>query len=234
MISVVLPAGGQGKRMKSSQNKQYLMLNEEPILSHTWRVFARLTCVFIKEIILVVADGEQQFCEDEVVKPYISEKHPEVKVISGGKERQHSVFEGLKLVSEEVEMVVIHDGARPLVSEDVIYQTIGVASESKSAISAVPVKDTIKMINKNSNTVEKTLSRDQLVYVQTPQVFDKELIIKAYENAFKKRMIGTDDSYLVEMLGHNVDVVQGDYQNIKITTPEDLIVAKEILKERGS
>ncbi|ACB83765.1 2-C-methyl-D-erythritol 4-phosphate cytidylyltransferase [Natranaerobius thermophilus] len=241
-VSVILPAGGQGSRMGQSINKQYLNLRGQPILARTWRVFTRLPCV--KEIFLVVASGEERFCWENVVYPYKDlENTVNIQVLSGGKERQDSVYEGLKRVSEESDYTIIHDGARPLITQQNIENSLIQAKESGASIVAVPVKNTIKSLQyplkvkslSNGDEVPKvkeTLPRNTLIEVQTPQTFKSTLIKDAYQWALRQNITATDDSSLVEKMGHQVSVVQGSFENIKVTTPEDLFMAEEILKKR--
>ncbi len=253
--SVILPAGGKGTRMGESINKQYLLLKDIPILAWTWRVFARLPCV--SEIFLVVASGEEPYCREQVVNPHLEEGMcQDIFVISGGRERRDSVYEGLKRVSDHSDLVIIHDGARPLISDDVIARTMDLADKHGAAIAGVPVKDTIKTvrtinndissasvgsnISKSDNipevdclAVDKTLPRENLIQVQTPQIFQRKLILKAYNRAYKKNISATDDSMLVEDLGEQVAYAQGEYHNIKITTPDDIWAAEEYIRQRG-
>lgn len=240
-ISVILPAGGSGSRMKAGCNKQYLLLENMPILTHTWRAFARH--VVVSEIILVVAPGEESYCWENVVTPYHQNEEVTFKVTAGGKDRQHSVYNGLCALNRYSEIVAIHDGARPLIDYDVINQVFTTAREHKAVVTAVPVKDTIKQVKTSTDHLEKskradkgivhqTLPREQLVQVQTPQVFHRETIWQAYEMAFNRSVFSTDDSGLVELLGEEIVIVQGDYRNIKITTWEDLILARALIQEQ--
>ncbi len=233
-VTAIIPAGGRGSRMGASQNKQYLQLLDKPILAHTWRVFARLP--FVVEIILVVAKDEEQFCFDTVVSPYWNQGLVEPKIIPGGRERQDSVYEGLKNMTEASDLVLIHDGARPLVTEDIVSQVVSSAAKGGAAIVAVPAKDTIKVVAEDQGgqfVVQKTLPRTELIQVQTPQVFERGMILNAYHNAYEQGIQGTDDSMIAEYFGAKVGVVLGDYQNIKITTPEDLALAEGILDKMG-
>lgn len=155
------------------------------------------------------------------------------QIVAGGQERQDSIYRGLQSLPEECDLVVVHDGARPLVTPQILTEAIKEAQLSKASVVAVPVKDTIKQVNREG-FVEKTLNRAELVSVQTPQVFKKEIILKAYEEAFKKGIYGTDDASLVELWGIKVKVVMGSYENIKITTPEDIELALSLIRGRNS
>ena len=154
----------------------------------------------------------------------------DIKIAYGGKERQDSIYNGLKKLDSNSDIVLIHDGARPFVSHAIINETIQVAKNKKAAVVGVPVRDTIKVVE--NGVVKSTPSRQTLWSAQTPQTFDKDLIIRAYENAYSKNFYGTDDSMLVEFLGQEVTMVLGSYENIKITNPEDINVAEQILNLR--
>ena len=226
-VSAIVPAAGQGKRMGNTQNKIYLPLNGEPILTRT---LAQLDAVpEIAELIIPVRADEVQWCIDEIfsggrfTKPY--------KVIVGGKERQDSVLAGLAALSSEADFVLVHDAARPLITGELIAEALQAAELYGSAVLAVPVKDTIKMIN-SDGFVDKTLERSTLRAIQTPQIFRRDIISKAYEYAVETGLAVTDDASLVEAMGEPVFLVSGSYENIKITTPEDLLLAGEILRRR--
>ena len=223
----ILLAAGQGKRMNSNTNKQYLHMMGKPVLAYTLEVFEKHP--LIDEIILVTRAEEKSFCEQEIIKKYNFSKVK--KLIAGGKERQDSVFNALKVVDKEECLVVVHDGARPLVTPEIITDVIENTREGKSSIVAVPVKDTIKKVN-NKKIVEETFKREELWAVQTPQVFTKEIITEAYEKAFRENYKATDDASLVEKMGREVNVVLGSYENIKITTQEDIDLAINILGRR--
>lgn len=213
--------------MGKGYNKQYIILKDKPIVAHTIKVFEESN--LIDEIILVVGKGEVKKAEEDIIKKYNFKKL--TNVIEGGKERYDSVFNGLRATNKECNIVLVHDGARPFVTEDIIKDGIKSVIESKATITAVPVKDTIKIINTN-NEVESTPARHTLWSVQTPQFFEYELLVNAYENCKHSSIKITDDAMLVENLGHTVKVINGSYENIKITTPEDLILGEGILKNR--
>ena len=152
-----------------------------------------------------------------------------VKIAYGGKERQDSVYNGLKLLDEKCDVVLIHDGARPFVSDKIIDKSIEEAKEHKAIVVGVPVKDTIKVIDNDKNIVD-TPNRSVLWAVQTPQTFDYNILIDAYKDAFKNKFYGTDDAMLVERIGYKVKMLEGSYNNIKITTQEDLNIGSQILR----
>ena len=215
--------------MGSKLNKQYLPLLGKPVLAHTLEVFQQHP--LIDDIIVIATKDEVEFCKKEVVEAFDFNKVSQI--VAGGQERQDSIYRGLQSLPEECDLVVVHDGARPLVTPQILTEAIKEAQLSKASVVAVPVKDTIKQVNREG-FVEKTLNRAELVSVQTPQVFKKEIILKAYEEAFKKGIYGTDDASLVELWGIKVKVVMGSYENIKITTPEDIELALSLIRGRNS
>jgi len=153
-------------------------------------------------------------------------------VLEGGKERQNSVANGLAAVGEDTDIVLIHDGVRPFVTEEMIADSIAAAQEYGGAVIGVPAKDTIKVCSADGLAVE-TPDRSTLWQIQTPQTFQRNLIVNAYEKADKDGFLGTDDASVAEFAGHQVKVVMGSYRNIKITTKEDLVIAEAFLKEEG-
>lgn len=225
-IVAIIPAAGQGKRMKSKLNKQYLTLIDKPVLVHTLDTFQNNE--LITEIIVVAREDELEFCRQEVVDKYGFDKVK--KVIAGGSTRQESVYNGLQ-ASKVVDYVVIHDGARPLLTGEVLQKAIRQAREHKAVGVAVPVKDTIKVIDEGK-FVKQTPARDKLWAIQTPQIFTYDLILRAYEQARRQGVQGTDSSMLVEKLGEPVKLVKGSYENLKVTTPEDLVIAEAIIQGR--
>ncbi|MBO8136911.1 MAG: 2-C-methyl-D-erythritol 4-phosphate cytidylyltransferase [Desulfotomaculum sp.] len=228
-VYAVIPAAGVGSRMKSKVKKQYLQLKGLPVLVHTIKVFEK--CPVVKGIVLVVNEKDVLFCTEEIVEKYKFKKV--LSVVPGGECRQHSVYNGLKkLPAEEEDIVAVHDGARPLVTENVLLETISAARKYGAAVTAVPVKDTIKFAEPGGKVIE-TPPRDKLWAVQTPQVFKYGLLLKAYREAFKDNYIGTDDSSLVERMGLPVYLISGSYENIKITTPDDMLLAEAILDRRS-
>ncbi len=221
---VVVPAAGQGKRMQAGKNKQFIELVGKPVIIHTLMVFEQdEDCA---GVILVVNENERVVFEELLVKHSI---HKVSSIVSGGLERQHSVYNGL-LEVDGVEIVLVHDGARPFVKQKLLTKLVGTASESGSAIAAVPVKDTIKKAT-SVNKVVETVERSSLWAVQTPQAFRVSILRQAHEKAMNDDFLGTDEASLVERLDHEVIIVESDYQNIKLTTPEDLIFAEAILQK---
>ncbi|MEF9959834.1 MAG: 2-C-methyl-D-erythritol 4-phosphate cytidylyltransferase [Niameybacter sp.] len=223
-IAAVIVAGGSGSRMGTKIKKQYLKLKGKEILVHTVERFS--TMAQVDEIIVVTGQEDIEYVTELLKETYQIEK---VKcVLAGGKERQDSCYNGIKGVSKDIEYILIHDGARPLISEQTIRSSIEKVKEYKACIVAVPVKDTIKQVDETGKVIH-TPKRETLWSIQTPQVFEKNLIIEAYEKAKQNQVIATDDSMIVEAFGENVYIVQGEYTNIKITTPEDLLLAERLI-----
>jgi 2-C-methyl-D-erythritol 4-phosphate cytidylyltransferase len=225
----IIAAGGRGKRIEEVHPegklpKQFLMLKDKPILAHTVDKFER--CGLVDEIILVVPEGYLEYCSQVIVDKYGFKKVR--KVICGGKERQDSVYLGLKACPNNASIVVIHDGVRPLISLDKISESIKICQKKNAVVLAVPVKETIKRVEHGN--IITTLDRDKIWLTQTPQIFEYKLIWDAYKKAEEDNFVGTDDSALVERLGFNVTILEGDYRNIKITTTEDLQIAEKLLE----
>ncbi|HWI54280.1 MAG TPA: 2-C-methyl-D-erythritol 4-phosphate cytidylyltransferase [Desulfobacteria bacterium] len=227
-FAAVIPAAGQGKRMKRDRNKQFLLLRDIPIIVHTLRVFQEAPLV--AEIIIVCGSGEKEYYLQEIIPVYGITKP--VTVVTGGRERQDSVLRGLEAVSDDIRHVLIHDGARPFVSPELISALADEVRRSGAVVPGIPVKDTIKRTD-SDGFITGTPPRDGLWHVQTPQAFDLQLIKKAHHEALKVSFYGTDDSSLVERLGIAVKLIHGSYENIKITTPDDLILAEVLLERRA-
>jgi 2-C-methyl-D-erythritol 4-phosphate cytidylyltransferase len=220
---VVIPAAGKGKRMNAGKNKLLLELNGTPIIVHTLKVFeSDPRC---KGIFLAIDPGDRETFK-ELLKKYDIKNVK--KLVDGGPERQHSVYNALKEVSHEI--VLVHDGARPFIQLDVIEGLVVKTQQTGAAIAAVPVKDTIKKVLEEE--VEETIDRSSLWMVQTPQAFRVSLLKKAHQQAVEDDFVGTDDASLVERTDVQVSVVESDYDNIKLTTPEDLYFAEAIIKKR--
>lgn len=227
MITVIIAAAGRGSRMKMAENKVFVPLLGKPILLYSLERFARREDV--GEIIVISAPHEVGEMAS-LVLGFAGKTR--VKVVAGGSERQYSVANALKAVTKDSELILVHDGARPLVTDAIIDDVIRSAREHGASIAAVAVKDTIKRVDANGIVVD-TPPRKTLYAVQTPQGFDRDVLQRAYQQADEDGFLGTDDASLVERLGVSVAIAQGDYQNIKITTPEDLIIGEALLKGRG-
>ncbi len=223
-VSCIVAAAGKGKRMGMSVNKQFTLLAGKPVLVHT---LEGLSGYAFSGISVVVAPGEEDYCKKNVLEPY--NLGDTVKLVSGGEERQDSVFNALKSLPFSTDIVVIHDGARPFVTREILKETIEASVEHRASITAVPVKDTIK-IGTPGEFVVDTPPRNSLWSVQTPQAFCYSLIYEAYCKAYESGFKGTDDASLVERIKHPVKIVKGSYKNIKITTPEDLVTGEALLK----
>jgi len=226
-VVAVVPAGGTGKRMGAGTPKQFLMLGGVPIMLHSLRALERAPSV--SEVVLVVPKQEQTRALVEVVEQYGLKKVK--KVVAGGATRQESVHCGLNETGEDVEIVVVHDAVRPFVTAELIEQSIEAARRLGGAIVAVPMKDTPKQVGPDA-LIRQTLDRHELWLAQTPQTFRRALLVEAYGKAETDRVHVTDDAALVERLGHQVGIVPGTWENIKITTSEDLVVAEAILASR--
>lgn len=235
--TAIILAAGAGKRMQSTVAKQYLLLEEKPVIWYALQTFEKSE--IIKDVVLVVGAGEVSYCEEEIVKKYGFAKV--ASVIEGGAERYLSVWEGLKWIDNNLEKaragyIFIHDGARPFVTDTIIADTYEAAKEYGACVAAMPVKDTIKVVDEEGFAVQ-TPNRKTLWMVQTPQVFEKQLITDAYgrliadlESLKTKGVEITDDAMVVEtMTDRPVKLVKASYENMKITTPEDMKIAKSLL-----
>jgi 2-C-methyl-D-erythritol 4-phosphate cytidylyltransferase len=215
--------------MGTAINKQYLLLAGKPILAHTLEMLQRSEC--IDEIYPIVPAEEIDYCRTQIVDKYGIVKVRQI--IAGGAERQDSVLNGLRAITAAADdIIVIHDGVRPLVTQSVLQRSVELAGQFDGTLVAVPVKDTVKVVR--DAFVVATPPRATLWLAQTPQTFRYSLIRAAYELAEAEGFVGTDDASLLERLGRKVHIVIGDYRNIKITTPEDLVVAEAFLKAVSS
>ncbi|BCN29671.1 2-C-methyl-D-erythritol 4-phosphate cytidylyltransferase [Anaeromicropila herbilytica] len=223
-VAIIL-AAGQGKRMNTKMPKQYLLLEQKPILYYTIKNFQENS--LIDEIILVTEEKYIEYCNLELKEKYKFNKI--TSIIPGGKERYESVYNALKMI-DDAGCVLIHDGARPFISTEVINKLLVAVNEYKACVVGVKSKDTIKIVNDNQ-IVDNTPNRSSVYIIQTPQVFEYKIIRKAYDEYMSHMScFVTDDSMVLEMLGtHPIKVIEGEYTNIKITTPEDLIIAEKIL-----
>lgn len=225
-IAAIILAAGQGKRMKSKIQKQYLLLKENPVLYYSIRAFEQSS---VDTIVLVTGKEEMLYCKEEIIKRYNFQKID--YITEGGRERCHSVYKGLQALPKDIEYVLIHDGARPFVTKQMIEDTITAVKEYKACVVGMPVKDTIKITNTDQFSIQ-TPERQYVWAVQTPQAFSFELVWKAYSMLMEKEIPVTDDAMVVEtFLHYPVKLIEGSYKNIKITTPEDLIVAHALFTE---
>ncbi len=223
-VCAVVPAGGSGTRMGGTVPKQFQYLNGKPILYYTLKTLQ--DCGSIAEIILVVPKNEYEAaCTDWLGKPEIVKK-----IVVGGVKRQDSVYNGFCEVSQDTEIVLVHDGVRPFLSKKMISESIGAAREYGAAITAIPVNDTIKRVDP-SGLVSETIDREGLWRVQTPQAFRYSLLQDAFNKAKSESFYGTDEGTLIEYLGEPVKIVEGSEQNIKITRPEDLELSETFVSK---
>ena len=222
--TVLLPAAGSGKRMGAGQNKLFLELRNIPILIHTLRVFNRdPNC---ERIVLAVKKEEKVFIE-QLLKEYGITKVSEI--VEGGLERQHSVYAALKAVPSKG-IVLVHDAARPFIHQEVIQQLVEVANTTGAAVAAVRAKDTMKKVE--NGIIQETVDRESLWIIQTPQAFRYTILEKAERLAEEENFLGTDEAMLVERLGERVHIVESTYDNVKMTTGEDLLYGEVILNQR--
>lgn len=223
---VIIVAGGKGTRIGGNVKKQYLTLNGKEILAHTIEAFEKVGV--IDEIVLVVGQEDLEYVETAIVHQYGYQKV--TQIVAGGKERKDSVWNGICALKEHTDYIMVHDGARPFIKEKEIRACLEAARKEGAALVAVPVKDTIKQVN-TSGMVVGTPERSTLWAVQTPQTFAKSLLVEAHLYGQQEALEATDDAMLVEAIGHGVWVVEGDYTNIKITTPEDLVIGEVFIRK---
>lgn len=225
-ISCVITAGGSGRRTGHQIPKQFILLEGRRVIERTLDVFSSLE--EISEIILVIRE------EDEEIYESICKKYDqEIKLAIGGKTREESTFNGLQKVSKKADFILTHDGARPFVKKELVLSLIEEGKRYPAVILGTPAIDTIKILDEE-HFVEKTPDRSTLYHIQTPQIFEKDLLLKAYEKAFKEKDFTgiTDDSSIVEKFGERIKVLEGDIRNFKITTDFDLLIAKKVLQRR--
>lgn len=225
MNGVIIVAAGTGSRMKKDINKQFIKLNDKEIIAHTIDKFYNNDN--IDDIVVVIKEEEEKYFIDNIINKYGFDN---IKIAYGGNERQDSVYNGIKKLNNNCDVILVHDGARPFVTGDIIKNSIEEAKKHNAVVVGVKVKDTIKMVSEDGNIID-TPNRNFLWSVQTPQVFKYDIITKAYEDAYNENYYGTDDAMLVERIGYKVKMVEGSYDNIKITTPEDLKFGEQILKK---
>jgi len=222
-VTVLIPAAGLGRRMGGSVNKQYLSLNGRPILTHTIALFD--THPRIDNIYIIAPANQIKLCREQCITPFGFSKIR--AIISGGQERQDSVYNGIMACGCQAnDTLMIHDGVRPLLPTQQIDAIVDEVSRSGACIVGVPVKDTIKQVEEN--VIQCTPQRTKLWAAQTPQAFRYELIASAYHKAAQCNYCATDDASLLEWQGIKVTMLEGSYRNIKITTPEDLLIAQAL------
>lgn len=225
VYGAVVLAGGSGSRMNTKTAKQYLPLNGKPLIYYALRQFQDSA---VEKIALVVAEGQQDYCRKEIVECYGFTKVS--AIVPGGSERYLSVHAGLKAL-DGVDYVLIHDGARPCVDQDILNRTMECVAKEGACVVGMPVKDTIKIVDERQ-LAQKTPDRRRLWQVQTPQAFSYDLICRAYDAVVASgEQAVTDDAQVLELaFGKTCRLIEGSYRNIKVTTPEDLDIAKIFLK----
>jgi 2-C-methyl-D-erythritol 4-phosphate cytidylyltransferase len=221
-ISVIIPAAGKGKRFKG-EDKLLKKIGRYPVIIHTLKAFEKSP--EIDEIVLVVQKKKIKFYKN-LIENYNFKKVK--KIVKGGKERQDSVYNGIRSLKYSPEFLIIHDGDRPFLKKSLLKKIIKELRKNQAVICGVPLKETVKEVE-NSQIV-KTLKREKLWHIQTPQAFNFEIIKKAHQKAKEENFYSTDDSALLERLGYSVKIIKGSYSNIKITTYEDFLYAKSIYK----
>ena len=228
--AAIVLAAGSGKRMGSNIKKQYMLIGDKPVVYYSLKALQES---FVDEIVLVVSPGDVSYCKKEIVEKYGFDKVR--SIVEGGKERYHSVLRGLSALTF-CDYVFIHDGARPMLTVEILERLYSCVKEYSACVAGMPVKDTIKIADRNHNVVS-TPDRRLVFMVQTPQVFEYHLIKNAYDNLvdneqelLENGIAITDDAMVVETFtGHGVKLVEGSYENIKITTPEDISIAEKFL-----
>lgn len=223
--AAIVLAAGSGKRMKSNIKKQYMEVNQRPLLYYSLKAFEAFG---IDEIILVTGEEEIEYCRKEIVEKYGFTQVS--SIVAGGKERYHSVYEGLRAI-KNCDYVFIHDGARPCISQEILSNCLNNVKKYDACVAAVPAKDTIKIADENE-FAQMTPDRSKVWIVQTPQVFQYSLVKNAYSKMFASshELAITDDAMVVEnFTDRKVKLVMGSYSNIKVTTPDDLLLVEHYL-----
>jgi 2-C-methyl-D-erythritol 4-phosphate cytidylyltransferase len=229
-VAAIIAAAGLGRRMQQDTPKTYLQLAGKPILIHTLEIFEKVPEV--QEVLVVVHPEDLEFCQEEIIDPYPLKKV--LRLVPGGKERQDSVYHALKVLKKEaadLDVILVHDGVRPLVDPDQVRKVVAAARRHGGAILGIPCQDTLKRVNSKGVVVD-TVDRQELWQVQTPQAFQAALLWRAYQEAMERGFYATDEAALVEALGETVVVVPSTCLNLKITTPDDLKIAEAILSFR--
>lgn len=224
-VTAFIAAAGMGKRMNMGINKQFLSIGNIPVLAHTIKKLEQSK--YIDFLIIIIKETDILYLSDIINKFKINLDY---KIVYGGKERQDSIYNGLINMPPETDIVLTHDGARPFVSVEKIDEAIEKVNETGACVLANRVKDTIK-VSLDGETVDYTPNRNMLWQVQTPQVFERDILLKAYNQAYAEDYYGTDDCSLVEKTGVKVKLINNSYDNIKITTKEDLHFAKTLIKK---
>lgn len=221
----IVVAGGTGSRMNSDVPKQFMEVMGKPVIAYTINSLSK--CNDIDEIIIVTLPDYIVYCKD-IVDEFSFKKVS--KIVSGGSTRQMSVYNGLKEIGDDVDIVAIHDGARPLIDSKTVCECIKTAARHGCCACGVKMKDTVKVADDNG-IIQYTADREKLWQIQTPQVFKRDIICSLHEDAKDSSALATDDCMLAEQAGYEVRIVEGKYENIKITTPQDVYIMKGLLGE---
>ena len=225
----MIPAAGRGTRMGGAFSKQYLKLEGRPLLAYSLDTFLALSPC---QLVVVVPPGDEELVRERVLTG-ITGNSSGIRLVPGGDTRQDSVYRGVISLPSHIHYICVHDGARPLVTHHTIAAVLEACRESGAAFACVPLKDTIKEMDGGGFGI-RTPARDRYVQVQTPQIFRRDILVEALERAREEGFTATDETALVERYGTRVKGVMGSYENVKVTTPEDLLLARTIMKGRGS
>ncbi|KPU42657.1 2-C-methyl-D-erythritol 4-phosphate cytidylyltransferase 1 [Oxobacter pfennigii] len=229
-IGAVVVAAGKGKRMGAEVNKLFLEINNKPVLAYTLEAFE--SSQYVDSIIIAANENEMDYIKKDIIDRYkINKIKKSISLVAGGEIRQQSIIKGLSELKGACDIIVTHDGARPLVTSQIIDLSVEEAEKYGAAACAVPLKDTIKVVDEEG-FVLSTPERATLYAIQTPQTFKFDILFSAHREAVKNEFIGTDDTVLVERLGFKIKLFSGSYENIKVTTPEDIYIAEAILNNR--
>ncbi len=224
--AAIIPVAGRGRRLAADMPKQLLDLAGKPVIYRTLEQILQVPQINTGVVVAAPDDIDQMY--DLLAQlPGFTQRF---RVVAGGSERQDSVYNGLQALVPDTIMVVVHDGVRPLVTPEILRHSIAVAAREGGCVSAVPVKDTIKKVSENR--IIETVPRENLWQIQTPQAFRYEILLEAHLKAREAEYYGTDEASLVEWSGHPVAVIEGSHRNIKITTPEDLTIARALFEEQ--
>ena len=222
-VVAVVPAAGHGARMGGTARKQYLTLGGVPLLVLSLKVLQRIAS--IREIILSVPESDRDYCWREIVNPFGLGKV--THIVAGGQRRQDSVRNGLFAISDPPDLVLVHDGVRPFIQEDIVKNGIARAEQTGAVVVAMPIHDTVKRVDAQ-RCIQETLNREGLWQIQTPQIFRYDWLVEAHQQALQENWDVTDDAALIERKGYSVSVVEGSCMNIKITRPDDLVFGEAI------
>ena len=223
---VLIAAAGKGQRMRGRVKKQFIPLEGMPLLFYALKTFEEFEG--IESMYLVLDKGDFEYCMGDIIQKYGISKVSQL--VPGGERRQDSVWNGLKAMEGHCDMVIVHDGVRPFVSPEILKRLMTAMEDAQAVVTAIPALDTIKRVD-GMGIVLDTLQRNTLFHIQTPQGFRYGLIKEAYTRGLREGIQGTDDAYFVERMGIPVKVIEGSSFNIKITTPEDIVLAHYILQE---